>query len=103
MPESNTGERPPIRTRARVPGFQPRFTLMLLYLAVFFFAFSLLLVLPDLLKLLSTMPPGPEQQAAAREAARRAMAGRALPIFLLSLAAAGVGGYYRILPGMRPH
>ncbi len=85
-----------------MPVFQPRFTLMLLYLALFFFLFAFLLILPDLLDVLASMPPGPDQERAATEVARRAMAGKTIPVFLMALAAAGVGAYYRVLPGMRP-
>jgi hypothetical protein len=95
--------RPPTpRPRSRVPAFQPRFTLMLLYLALFFFGFAFLLILPELLDVLASQPPGPEQEEAAKLAARKALEGRLVPVFLMALAAAGAGAYYRILPGMRP-
>ncbi|MGH0035192.1 MAG: hypothetical protein ACQGVK_09210 [Myxococcota bacterium] len=85
-----------------MPAFQPRFTLMLLYLAVFFFGFAFLLILPDLLDVLATGQPGPEQEEAARQAAQAALRGKLVPVFVMALAATGIGGYYRLLPGLRP-
>lgn len=87
---SPKGRRPPV--------FRPRFTISVFYLVVFFFLFSFLMVLPDLIALLE-MPPGAEQQAAARQAAQRAS--DPLTAVILSLIATSLGSFYRILPGMR--
>jgi hypothetical protein len=80
---------------------RPRFTLLILYLFAFFFAFCLILVAPALWQVLHSMPPGPEQEAAAREAARRAADGKLLLAFFLATAATGIGGYRGWLPGAR--
>jgi ABC-type sulfate transport system permease component len=87
--------------RSRPPTFQPRFTLGLLYLAGFFLLYCVLLVLPELWNVLQTQPPGPEQEQAAAEAARRAVAPRlpwALAAALLSVLLGGSRGW---LPGLR--
>jgi hypothetical protein len=72
-----------------------------LYLVGFFVLYALLLILPDLLDVLAQVPPGPEQEAIAREVAREAAAPRLLPALALALATAGLGAYYRVLPGLR--
>ena len=92
---------PPPRPRPRPPGFEPRYTLLLFYTVFFFFVFALLVVLPELLSVLSRTPPGPDQEALASEAARKALAGKVLPLFLLALATSAAGTYYRVLPGLR--
>ncbi len=48
-------------TRSRPP-FQPRFTLGLFYLFVFFFLYCILLVSPQLYEAARSVPPGPEQE-----------------------------------------
>jgi hypothetical protein len=72
-----------------------------LYLVGFFVLYALLLILPDLLDVLAQVPPGPEQEAIAREVAREAAAPRLLPAFALALVTAALGAYYRVLPGLR--
>ncbi len=75
--------------------------LSLLYLAVFFLAYSLLLIAPELLEVLNTVPTGPEQERMAEQVAHDALAPR-LPIAIaLSLLTLGVAGYYQRLPGLR--
>lgn len=81
---------------------RPRFTLGLLYLFGFFFLFCLILVLPALWQVLHAMPPGPEQEAAAREAAREAARGKLGLAFALATAATGIGMYRGWLPGTQP-
>ncbi len=85
--------------RRRPPAFTPRFTLALLYLAVFFVLFSFLQVLPDLIDILGEMPPGPAQEAAAAEAAQK----RTHPptSMALALLTVGLGAYFQVLPGLR--
>ena len=78
--------------------FRPRFTIGILYLAIFFFVFAFLQILPDLIGLLE-LPPGPEQEAAARELARQKS--NPLLSLILSVATTGAGTYYRILPGLK--
>jgi len=81
--------------------FRPRFTLTILYFFAFLLLFCSAIALPPLTEVLRSTPPGPEQQAIAREAARRAVAPR-LPIAALaSLVATGIGIYARVLPGFR--
>jgi hypothetical protein len=81
--------------------FRPRFTLTILYFFAFLLLFCAALAAPALLGVLRDMPPGPEQEAAAREAARRAVAPR-LPIAALAaLATTALGIVARILPGLR--
>ena len=81
--------------------FRPRFTLTILYFFAFLLLFSAALVAPALLAVLHGMPPGPEQEAAAREAARVALGPR-LPIAALAaLATTAVGVVARVLPGFR--
>ena len=84
--------------KRRPPPFRPRFTIGVFYLALFFFLFSFLQILPDLIALLE-LAPGPEQQTAATEAARQGSS--PLASALLALLATSVGSYYQILPGMK--
>jgi hypothetical protein len=88
----------------RVPSsraFQPSFTLSLLYFFAFFFGFCFVLVAPELWRVLDAVPPGPEQQAAAREAARTALPPRLGTALGLAMLATGVGIWARVLPGLR--
>jgi hypothetical protein len=81
--------------------FRPRFTFTILYFFAFLLLFCAAFAAPDLLGVLRTMAPGPEQEAAAREAARRAVAPR-LPIAALAaLATTAIGVATRLLPGFR--
>ncbi|MFP6641090.1 MAG: hypothetical protein VCC04_12665 [Myxococcota bacterium] len=78
--------------------FRPRFSIGMIYLVGFFFLFAFLQILPDLVGLLD-LPPGPEQERAARELAREHS--DPLTSLLLSVLATSVGGYYQVLPGLR--
>jgi hypothetical protein len=89
----------PTTPRRRAPSFRPAFTLSLLYVVIFFFVYALLMVLPQLLDLLSSMPPGPEQEQAAARVAREST--HPLAAFLLSLATTALGVHFQLLPGMR--
>jgi len=89
----------PAPPRRSSPPFRPRFTIGLFYLVAFFFLFSFLQVLPALLEVLTSMPPGPAQERAAAEAAQQSV--RPLASVALSLGATSLGSYYRLLPGMR--
>ena len=74
---------------------------MMLYLFAFFILYCLLLVAPELLKVLSTVEPGPEQEEIAKEASRVAIRGKLLPAFLLAALTVGLGGRFQVLPGFR--
>jgi len=81
--------------------FRPRFTLTILYFFAFLLLFCAALAAPALTEVVRTTPPGPEQEAIAREAARRAVGPR-LPIAALAaLVATAIGIYTRVLPGFR--
>lgn len=67
-------------------------------MVVFFFFFAFVQILPDLISLLD-LPPGPEQETAARELARQKS--NPLLSIILSVAATGAGAYYEILPGLK--
>jgi hypothetical protein len=91
--------------RAGRPTFRPRFTLMLLYLAFFFFLFAMLFALPSLLEAARNLGPGEltaEELARGKDAARAALAGGRLVVALcLAVVATGLGSYARVLPGLR--
>jgi hypothetical protein len=91
----------PILSRRRPSPFRPSFTLALFYLAGFFFLFSFLLVLPELLVVLRDVAPGPEQEARARDVARAALQPRLSWALGLAIGSVGLGSYLRILPGLR--
>ena len=86
---------------SRPPPFQPRFTLGLFYLAGFFILYCLAVVAPELWHVLHSMPPGPEQERAAADAAREAIRGRLLLALMAALATTAIGGRAGWLPGMR--
>jgi len=92
-------EKHPTRRTGSAPSFRPRFTIGLFYLVTFFFLFSFLQILPDLIGLLSEMEPGPAQERAASQLAREGVS--PLTSILLSVAVTSLGSYLQILPGMR--
>ncbi len=91
---------------AGIPGrervtFRPRVTVGLLYFLVFFFGICWVLALPGLLEVAQSVPPGPEQQVAAREATAALLRGN-LPIAAgLALVLTALGIYAGWLPGTR--
>ncbi len=94
--------KPPIpSTRSTRPVFQPRFTIGLFYLVGFFMLYSLLLAAPALIEVARTVPPGPEQQEIAREAAREALHSRLWISALAALVTTGAGIRAGVLPGTR--
>ena len=97
MPPSDSSSQPSGRGRTPPP-FRPRFSIGLVYLVAFFFLFSFLQVLPELIALLE-MSPGPDQELAAREAAKAAT--NPLASLLLAVFSTALGSYYRVLPGMK--
>jgi hypothetical protein len=86
--------------------FRPRFTLMVIYFALFFLAFALLLALPGLLEAFRSLPAGegplsPQELELARDAARQALQGRLVFAFVGAALAIGIGVWQRALPGLR--
>jgi hypothetical protein len=98
---------PPDRSSRRAAPFRPRFTLMLIYFALFFLGFALLLALPALLEAYRSLPPGegpltPEELEVARRAAREALSGRLIFAFLAAVGVTALGAWRGSLPGLRP-
>ena len=88
----------------RGPTFQPRFTLMLLYLVIFFLLYGLLFAAPDLAPLLGeegrALSPDALQQRA-REVTQQTMRGKVPLAFAAALVTVGVAAWRRALPGLR--
>lgn len=84
------------------PPFQPRFTLGLFYLFVFFFLYCLLLVSPQLYEAAQSVPPGPEQEEVAKQMVREAIRPRLWIALVASVATTAIGARSGWLPGMRP-
>ncbi len=80
---------------------RPRFTLMVLYLFAFFFLYCFLLVAPVLWEVLTSMPPGAEQEEAARVAAKETIQPRLWIAVVAAVMTAGVGISRGLLPGTR--
>jgi hypothetical protein len=82
-------------------GFQPRFTLMVLYFCAFVFVYCLAMVSPALFEIARSPASGPEQQKLAEVAAHQGLQGR----LWIAVAAAGatmaLGIWTRVLPGLR--
>lgn len=91
---------PPPRRRPRAT-LQPRFTLGILYILVFFFVYCFVLVAPALIEVLRTVPPGPEQERLAAEAAQRAIQPRLWIALALAVATGAFGMAKGLLPGTR--
>ena len=81
--------------------FRPQFTLGLLYAVAIFFLYCLLLVMPELLDVMRSVPPGPAQEEAAREAAYEATRRRLPWALVATILTLIVAAYTRALPGMR--
>jgi len=98
----------PTRSPPRSPrsgaSFRPEFTLYLVYFFGFFVFFALLLALPALFEGLRALPPAAsieEERAAGARIARHALGGRLPWAVIAALTALGIGGYARVLPGLR--
>jgi len=90
----------PLPSRARgASRFRPRFTLTLLYVFVFTVVYGLVFVAPALWEVWRTLPPGPAQQEAARQAAHDAVHLR-LALFA-AIATTALGAWARVLPGLK--
>jgi hypothetical protein len=101
MAPSPSQKRPPYY-RTVGTTFRPRFTLSILYLFGFFFLYCLLLVAPSLWEVLQTVPPGPEQQEAAKQVTHDVVRPRLWIAVVLSALTTILGAHYRILPGIAP-
>lgn len=94
------------RPRRRSTPFRPTFTLLLAWFALFFFAFALLLLLPDLVAAFRALPPGsgplsPEELDRAKDVARQGLQDELGWIFgLAAVVTAGLAWSGR-LPGVR--
>jgi hypothetical protein len=88
----------------RTQPFRPRFTLTLLYLAVFFLLYGLLFSAPDLAPLLGeegrALSPEALQQRA-QEATQQTMRGKVPLAFAAAVVTVGLAAWRRALPGMR--
>ena len=93
---------PPQReTRSPRPVFQPRFTIGLFYLAAFFMLYALVLAAPALIEVATTVPPGPEQQEIAKQAAKEALQSRLWIAVVAAIATVALGIRAGVLPGTR--
>ncbi len=93
------------RHRPPAVGFQPRFTLMLLYFAALVFVYCFALASPILYRYFeigSAPGAGPEEQARLAEAMREALRGRLWIAALAAAATMALGIWARVLPGLRP-
>jgi hypothetical protein len=92
--------------RRRSTPFRPAFTLLLFWFALFFLAFALLALLPDLVAAFRALPPGegqltPEELARAKDVARRGIEGRLGWVFGLAALVTGLLAWSGRLPGVR--
>ncbi len=90
---------PPIRRPP--PRFAPRFTVSLIYLFGFFFLYCMALIAPALYEVAQTLPPGPEQEEAAKQAAQEAIQPRLVIAFAASVLTTALGAHFKVLPGLR--
>jgi len=91
-------------TRRRPEPFRPRFTIMILYLAVFFFLFGLLLAVPDLMEVIRQADALPEAELRerSRQITQRSLGGGRVYLALAASAVCvGLGAWQRALPGLR--
>ena len=89
------------RHSSRPPAFRPHFTVSLMYIAIFFVLFALLLILPEMLDALANLPPEADPELEGSRVAQRIAGPRLLVAFLLAVLTLAVGAYYQLLPGMR--
>lgn len=87
--------------------FRPSFTLLLLYVAGFFFFYAMLFALPELVAGYRALPQNtapltPEELERAKQISQQALSGgKVLLAVLAALATAGLGIWRRALPGVR--
>jgi ABC-type sulfate transport system permease component len=93
------GDAPPTRPAT----FQPRFTLSLLYLFGLFFVYCLLLIVPELSRMVEPALPGQEEavKQAAAELARQTVRPRLPYAFAAAVVTLLLGSHYGFLPGLR--
>ncbi len=85
--------------------FRPRFTLTILYVALFFFAILFAFALPEMLDALRTPPPAsPEERELAQQAlaerVQEALRGRVPIALAAAVVLTGLGAYTGRLPGL---
>jgi hypothetical protein len=73
----------------------------MIYILVFFFVYCFLLIAPALIEVLRTVPPGPEQELAARQVAQQVVQPRLWIALALAVATGGLGIAKGVLPGTR--
>lgn len=89
---------------SRPEPFRPKFTLLLLYLMVFFVLYGLLFAAPDLAPLLGEAGrslPDEELQARAAEVTQSALRGKVPLALAAAVATTGLAAWRRALPGLR--
>ena len=74
----------------------------LIYLFGFFFLYCLVMIAPALYEVAQTLPPGPEQEEAAKQAAQQAIQPRLAIAIAASVFTTTLGAHFKILPGLRP-
>ena len=85
--------------------FQPRFTVMLLYLVALSFVYCFAIASPILFRFYqigSAGTAGPQEQAMLAEAMREALRGRLWIAVVAAALTTGLGSWARVLPGLRP-
>jgi hypothetical protein len=92
---------PPYYRKTGGTSFEPRFTLSVIYLFVFFFLWCMLLIAPALMDVLQNVPTGPAQEEAAKRVAQETIQPRMWIAGLGSAVSTVAGVYYRVLPGFR--
>ena len=93
--------RDPARDRGGPARFQPRISLGVIYTIGLFFVYCLLFTAPALYEVLVSMPPGPEQEEAAKQVAREVVRPRLPLAFGMGAITTLLGVYFRVLPGYR--
>ncbi len=86
--------------------FRPVFALGLLYWALFFFFFAILMAAPDLIAGYRALPSGnapltPEELEHARDITRQALGGRLLYAVAAATLTSGLAIWRGVLPGLR--
>lgn len=82
--------------------FEPRFTLVVVYLFVFVVLWGLILAAPEIATSLRELPPDADPAAAGRETVRRALSGRIPSAVGAALVSLGALLWLRVLPGLKP-